>query len=205
VIPKIIVINKNEKNEDVIAQFAASHKVAPSHQIVVQPEKEGLTVEQIHIFQKDIQIRFSHPVLAAFIGVDDSSIEVQNSLLKSLEEDSERILFLFLVTHPARLLPTILSRCGIVDSIYPKPLVQEEVDFTHLFSLQSNSEATKEEAVERIDRYIQQASQKNLHSIHHILTIRKLIIDNNMNPILALDNILIFLSKSSTMKKTHEK
>lgn len=204
-IPKIITITEDSKVDEIISTFATRQNISLSNRIVVQPEKDELFVDQIHLMQKDIQVAFSEIVLVALLGVDNSSNEVQNSLLKCLEEESGRIQFLLLVKNTARLLPTILSRCSYSESLpYIGKLIQEKGDETP-FTFQKNSETTKEGAIERIDIYLKSSFIRDHKTLRYILSIRKLIIDNNMNPILALDAILIFLNKTSTMKVTHEK
>ena len=205
-IPKIISINESESIDENISQFAITLAIPSSHQIVVRPEKEELTVEQIHLMQKDIQVAFEQTVLVVLIGVENSSNEVQNSLLKCLEEDSERIQFLLLVHSPAGLIATILSRCSFEDSKTKQKEINEEYAPIS-FSFQNNSEVKKEEALIRIDNYISSLtpSLKEGKILSYVLSIRKLIKENNMNPILALDAILIFLSKTSTMIITDEK
>ncbi|MFH0773339.1 MAG: hypothetical protein V1922_03440 [bacterium] len=204
-IPQIITIRDENLIDEMISHFATQHGIQTSHRIVVRPEKEELTVEQIHLLQKEIQVMFSKQVLVVLLGLDYSSSEVQNALLKSLEEDSERILFLFLVKNPTRLLSTVVSRCTINNVPHPNRNTTISEKYSDLFSFQKNSDISKEDAIKRIDGYIQSSSIKNHKILHHILSMRKLILDNNMNPILALDNILIFLSKTSTMKAIHEK
>ena len=204
-IPKIITINERDNIDEIISVFARQCDIGLSHRIVISPEKDELTVDQIHLMQKDIQVVFSKKILVVLQEVDGSSNEVQNSLLKCLEEDSERIQFLFLVKNPALLLPTILSRCTSAEPRLSFHRSESPESFLDVFSFQSNSDVTKESAVGKIDAFIISQSIKNNHILHHLLTIRKLIIDNNMNPFLALDDILIFLSKTSTMNVIHGK
>lgn len=79
-------------------------------------------------------------------------------------------------------------------------------DYTKVFSFAKNSEVSKEISIERIDQFILSSpSLKTLKALHYLLQTRKLIMDNNMNPVLALDSILLFLSKASNMKALHEK
>lgn len=203
-IPKILLINEVENSNEVISQFAIQNHIDPSYRIVVSPEKEDLTVDQIRQLKKDIQVSFSKIVLVVLRGVDDSSNEVQNSLLKCLEEDADRILFLFLVKNPARLLPTILSRCSISENMILDRSTAPSENYNSMFALKRNSEVTKDEAVKRIDQFMQTSYLTNLTVLRHLLLIRKLIIDNNMNPVLALDNILLFFSKTSTMSNVHD-
>jgi len=206
VIPKIFTITESDSPDEIIAQFAHKFSIPPSYQIVIQPEKDELTVEQIHIMQRDIQVSFDQTALVVLIAVENSSNEVQNSLLKSLEEDSTRIQFLLLVKNPAGLISTILSRCSLEIREENERLVLENYKLI-LFSFQNNSEVKKEEALIRIDAYLgsHPSPLKSGKLLSHILNIRRLIKENNMNPTLALDAILIFLSKTSTMNKSYEK
>ena len=200
VIPQIISINTEEKNEEIVNEFAHKYGIEPSHRIVLYPEEEELTVDQIHEMQNDIKVSFSKQVLVALIGVDASSIEVQNSLLKSIEEDSERIIFLLIVKNASRLLSTILSRCTLIPPDSKSINSQKSIDDESIvFSFATNSEATKESAVELIDRYLTSPKLKSSVILKQLLLMRKLIIDNNVNPSAALDNILIFLGKKGTM------
>jgi len=210
VIPIITTVNKGDDIDKIIHHYAMKYAIAPSHIIVVQPKKDELTVDQIHLMQKDIQVAFSQLVLVVLREVDNSSNEVQNSLLKCLEEDANRIVFLLLVKNPARLLSTIRSRCMVIDY---KPAAGKlklakdyTEDYTKVFSFAKNSEVSKEISIERIDQFILSSpSLKTLKALHYLLQTRKLIMDNNMNPVLALDSILLFLSKASNMKVLHEK
>ncbi|MBU6414816.1 hypothetical protein KGQ34_01040 [Patescibacteria group bacterium] len=52
-----------------------------------------------------------------FFLIDDAeslNVEAQNTLLKILEEPSERTVFIFLVGHVSNLLPTIVSRSAVI-------------------------------------------------------------------------------------------
>ncbi|MCX6731187.1 MAG: hypothetical protein NTZ55_05045 [Candidatus Roizmanbacteria bacterium] len=204
-IPQILTITDEAQIETTISQFAHTYGIPSAQIMVIRPEKDEITVDQIHLVQKDIQFSFKEKVLVAILALDVSSIEVQNSLLKCLEEDSERIQFLFLVHNATRLLPTILSRCTIVQHIEPPHADKPVTLYEELFSYKNNSDNTKEDAVAKIDSYIEYSDLKDSAILNKLLNIRKLIIDNNVNPILALDHILIFLSKTSTMKVSNEK
>ncbi|MCX6732922.1 MAG: hypothetical protein NTV98_05275 [Candidatus Roizmanbacteria bacterium] len=204
-IPQILTIIDETAIETCISQFAHQNEIIPAQTIIVRPEKEEITVEHIHLLRKDIQFSFKGKVLVVILALDNSSIEVQNSLLKCLEEDSERIQFLFVVHNPTRLLPTILSRCSVVHHDLSTRVEKSIASYEDIFSFQNNSDSTKEDAVSKIDSYIEYSKLKDHRVLRTMLNIRKLIIDNNVNPILALDHILIFLSKTSTMKVSNEK
>lgn len=204
-IPQILINIDESTIETHIFQFAHTHDISDAHVIMIKPEKDELTVDQIHLLRKDIQYVFKEKILVAIVALDASSNEVQNSLLKCLEEESERIQFLFVVKNPTRLLPTILSRCTIIPHNLGEQVEKKVNSYENYFSFQNNSECTKEQAIEKIDTFIQHSKLKNHAVLRKILDIRKLVIDNNVNPILALDHILLFLSKTGTMKVANEK
>lgn len=204
-IPQILTITDESTADVTITQFAMQNGIDASQIFDIKPEKDELTVEQIHLLQKDIQISFTKKVLVVLRMVDTSSSEVQNSLLKCLEEDSVRIQFLLLVKNYSRLLPTILSRCTVIQHHPLERNLKAVEKYEEFFSFKNNSDSTKEDAVAKIDAFIDFSKLQDIHLLHYILTMRKLVIDNNMNPVLALDNILIFLLKTSTMNAKHEK
>lgn len=207
VIPKIITILDEKNGEDIIQLFIREHKIDNSHVLVLRPEKEELTIDQIRQMQKDVNVSFSKEVLVVLYNLDISGSEVQNSLLKILEEQSERIHFVLLVKDAARLLPTIVSRCTLMPNRNPpidedKSLITDPLEY---FSFKTNSDATKDGATTKIDQFLNSGTIRRGKNLRYILTMRKLLIDNNMNPILALDSILLFLSKTGTMKVPHAK
>lgn len=208
VIPKIITIRDEEESDQAIKRLAAENGIDEIHILLVKPEKEELVIDQIRQMQKDLQVTFPSTLLIVLTGLDSSGVEVQNSLLKLLEEESERFLFILLVKNPSHLLPTIISRCTLVApdlSGEEKTTMPKSEDYAVSFSFQSNSESTKESAVAKIDSFLKSHSLKNTLHLSHILTMRKLILDNNINPILALDSILLFLSKTGTMNVSNGK
>ncbi len=210
VIPHILVYQNADQIESVIQTFIRKYNIQNSHVLRVEPLETELTVDQIRQMQKDVSVSFTQMVLVVLRDVDNSGAEVQNGLLKLIEEESERLLFIFFVRHPSHLLPTILSRCSIdANTIFKTapPLQQNGITTISddYFCFQSNSDMTKESATEKIDAYLHSGKIKNLAVLQHVLQMRKYIIDNNVNPALGLDSILLFLLKAGTMKVRHGK
>lgn len=78
--------------------------------------KRNITVDQIRAMQRRLTTR---PTLGARRAIiidpaDDLEKGASNALLKSLEEPPDGTFFLLVVHRPARLLPTIRSRCRVV-------------------------------------------------------------------------------------------
>lgn len=206
VIPQIIVITQEMQTADIIADYATRFAVSPSYITTIAPEKEELTVEQIRELHAMTRFSTTTPTLVAISALDKSSAEVQNMLLKTLEELSERYIFLLFVESVERLTETIRSRC-LIRSLVPlsKNLIKKEaISPVDYFSFAKNSEVTREGAIQRIDDYLGQSLVHSLEFTKHLLKIRSLIANNNVDPGMGLDSILLFSLKHSTMKDRHE-
>jgi len=205
VIPNIIVISDVEQIEQVISSRSKQKAISEAYITRIFPEKEELVVNQIKQLGALTRLSSAQLSLISIVGLDFSSDEVQNKLLKSLEELSERFEFLIFVYHPERLLPTIKSRCAIVNLCKPVSVIKNsEIAPTVFFSFSSNSDISRELAIQKIDDFLSHAILKDLQSVKHILHIRSLIENNNVDPSMGLDSILLFLTKHSTMKHIHE-
>jgi len=78
---------------------------------------------------------------AIILNLDGAGIEVQNAILKRFEEPTNRTWVLALTTNPARLLPTIRSRCQTIS--VPK----RSRDDLAAWALMNNINHTEEEVV----------------------------------------------------------
>ncbi|MDO5544432.1 MAG: DNA polymerase III subunit delta [Eubacteriales bacterium] len=85
----------------------------PDYIIVDDPEKKTVPVELIRQARADmfIQPNESEHKIYQFPRAQDMGIPGQNALLKVLEEPPSYGVFLLLTDNPARLLPTVRSRC----------------------------------------------------------------------------------------------
>ena len=205
VIPNIVVITNQQQIEQVISEHRNSKSLSESSITRIVPIKEELTVDQVKELGLMTRLASSDPSLIAIIGLDLSSAEVQNMLLKSLEELSERFEFLIFANYPDRLLPTIRSRCTTVFLDKPS-FVNKKRDIvcSDYFSLSSNSDISREEALKKIDIFLLEAILTNILTLKHILHIRSLVENNNIDPAMGLDSILLFSLKHSTIKDIHE-
>jgi len=213
VIPQIREIHAREELEALIEELRDQYSIDPYHVIRIVPEKDELLVGQIKELPTIIMQYQDKQRLVVLDSVDNSGPEVQNALLKILEEGNEHILFVLTVLEPQRLLPTIMSRCAF----FPKK-VGEKKQYTPPFPMADLSDAThlrknmntfssysKEDTLSFINELLLAlphtpllATQKN---IAYILHVRRLIMNNNVNHLLGIDSILIFLAEPSSMKE----
>lgn len=190
--------------------------------IEIKPLKEEITIGQIRELKRDLSTAQKNNRMIVFYDFDKSSVETQNSLLKTIEEKTEVNLFVFLVENLEKILPTIKSRTKIInlnnlsDRLVVSPetikLIEEIKESSSLGFL-----AKKELLVTKKDQYVKLSNElliyfkncmrKNTADVGRVVNIIKKILylanlleNNNLNPQLTLDNLLIFIWKSYNMK-----
>ena len=94
----------------------------------------NITIDQMRQAQRDASLRPYEGLFRVFIvdGAELLSEEAANSLLKTLEEPPDQVIFVLLATDLDRILPTIISRCTRLD-LRPLPLesVSGEIETNH--------------------------------------------------------------------------
>lgn len=108
--------------------------------------KRNIAVDQIREMQQRLTTRPTLGSQRAIIidPADDLEKGASNAVLKSLEEPPQGTFFLLVTHRPARLLPTIRSRCRILRF---NPLPDEEVERLLLQESPESDEATRSAAV----------------------------------------------------------
>lgn len=84
--------------------------------LVVEPEGRSVRIEQMRELQRQLYLRPQGRRRIGIIdGADRMGIEAANSVLKLLEEPPGYAVLILLVTNMSGVLPTILSRCQLVN------------------------------------------------------------------------------------------
>lgn len=184
--------------------------------IKLTPEKTEYSINQIRSIMKEIVLYQSQIRIYLFETFEKSSIETQNSLLKTLEEPPTNIQFVLSVSNEYQIIPTILSRSKIVKkAVSPPNLTDEKVasnnlDLRKLEDTLSHTDfnvTNKDEALIQIDHLISQVKtakeyrERSFKIIKECIKLRRLIDNNNINPQLGIDHLLIFISKIYSIKK----
>jgi len=121
-----------DQEEACVSEYADAHKISSSWIFHIRPELKELSIKQVRDIQAELRFAGSAPRLFVLHEFDTASAEVQNALLKSLEEHEETIHFLLLVRNQYSALPTIISRCEVVvrfeqeDKIKPATSISEQ-------------------------------------------------------------------------------
>ncbi len=100
-------------------QSCSSLNLSQSSDVLViekSPDKQDITINQIRAIKKFINLGSLTGNWRVVIidGAHYLNQESSNALLKSLEEPVNKVIFFLLSSHPTALLPTIKSRCFII-------------------------------------------------------------------------------------------
>ena len=102
--------------------------------VIIKPDNDVIKIEQVRKLQQDL-ILGPHKAKRKVIIIDNAdkmTVQTANSLLKTLEEPANNIIFILIATKPEALLDTIKSRCQIMNfqpispNILEKYLVNEK-------------------------------------------------------------------------------
>lgn len=168
------------------------------------PQASEYSIDQIREIKKEVKV--GNPMKRTYIleDFDKSSFEAQNSFLKLLEEPPDNVEFILCVSQPYLLLPTIISRTKIIrlgiskvskgDKNFKKKDFHS-VDFS-LFTCSSRDDCL--DILTQVLLFFRERfldDPKSTAIIKESLTVYRLVQNNNINPQLALDHLLIFIQK----------
>lgn len=193
---------------------------------IVDEQDELIGIAQVRALQKSLFLKpFKSKIKAAIVkNSQNLTIAAQNALLKVLEEPPDNTLIILTVSKKDLLLPTILSRCKIIE--LGKNAVdvseQEILEYTNILVYLQSANTTqklklaqdfgkdKDGALHWLEKMILVARQKLIDDIlenknHHLISQylnilisfqRTLIIlkTTNVNPRFALENLFLSIS-----------
>jgi len=216
--PIILVSLDIKAQEKFIDNFIKENKILPYLIFRVKPVKDEISIGQIREIKKDIIIYNKSKRLFVLYSFDIASNEAQNALLKTLEESINNNQFILSAANINQVLPTIQSRSRIVfldkkenKKIKPEILrcietSKQSKDYLFLADKEIIG-INKVGAIVLIDQLLNYFKEKLVDEakfapkiIRQCLRIRRLIQDNNLNPQLTIDNLLIFINKVYNIK-----
>lgn len=213
----IIIAGKDiQKVKDEAQKIYSENNISKFDIDILQSEK-SLGIGDIRelnkkIFLKPVESEKKAVILEAFSGI---TIEAQNAFLKLLEEPPINTIILILASSLDFVLPTVLSRCSVINSEKNKNLSQEEIETNTriITSLRFSSNAliiaqdfskdretalnflekliiTLEESVENSVDYTPAELGKILRKLQETYTVIK---TTNISPRFALENCFLNL------------
>lgn len=199
----VLIVSTNGTIDDFLTAYKKQHTIKNAYVLDVAPEKGFLVEHSLEVRNFVSETTSKHPYMVIMRKFDTAASNIQNSLLKTIEEDSEKVHFILVVSDESRLLPTILSRVGHAVHI---EVSSAEGDLLQTYNcslgsmtypqwLSMTAKISKTDAVAFLDDIIM-ALEKKLSSekgssmsaaLHELIMVRKGLRDNNMYYEYALD------------------
>jgi DNA polymerase III gamma/tau subunit len=208
----ILIVGSKEEAREKASSLCSEFKISKFDIDTIETEKalgiSEIRLLQKRIFLKPIKSEKKTVILEAFFGM---TLEAQNAFLKLLEEPPANTIIIMLVLETDSLLPTVLSRCNILNLKITKKLGDENLlknlkileDLTKsknaLFLAQNNGKS-REEALNFLEDLIL-TSEKNLETDKKLAKLIKkmqktyfIIKTTNVSPRFALENLFLSLN-----------
>lgn len=183
----------------------------------ISPLTKEFSIDDIKNLKKEAKI-FNPKIRIYFLeNFHLSSIPAQNSFLKLLEEPPSNVQFVLTTDNKNNLLPTIISRTKIVklqeeeSKNVVEQFIAQEIDgvinhTTTKIPLTSFKITDKELAKKILLQLIEffqtklDSDKKSPIILKEILRLNSLLENNNLNPQLTVDQVLIFIWKTYNIK-----
>lgn len=202
----VLIVSTDGNIDDFLTAYKTKHLIQNAYVLDVVPEKGFLVEHSEEVRNFVSETTAKHPFMVVMRKFDTAASNIQNSLLKTIEEDSEKVHFILVVSDQSRLLPTILSRVGQPMQIEPSLQRKGDLLQTYACSLGSmtypqwlsmTAKISKTDAVDFIDEVMTELDKKlNTEkasdvsaAMHELIMIRKGLRDNNMYFEYALDAV----------------
>lgn len=210
--PTILFSNDSKTIKKYIEDFIKKYSFNKSYIYEIRPEEKAVLIEQIRDLNSILQIKSPHKRLICIYAFDTATIEAQNAMLKMLEEKTAENQFILIVHDIQKIVPTILSRCRIVDLFIENAEVDKELVNVIESAFQNPNVSimgnpyfqtgTREEATDLFRKLIivlrtkiqsgdtraAKLAKKAFDTLHKLES-------NNLNPQLAVDSFVIELIK----------
>lgn len=218
-LPLILVSKSKKDTDEFVKSFIKTHNIPKNEIFKIYPQKNGILISQVREIKQEILIASTLPRLFVLYDFDHATTEAQNALLKSLEEAQLNIQFILVVKNEYFILPTVTSRSKIVrlnkdnlikDKKYDRyreflSTVEKSLNYRFLADATLTG-VTKEDVAIFLEGLIAHyraklvSAPESVKILKKTLSLKLLLENNNLNPQLTLDILLIFIFKTFRMK-----
>jgi len=217
-IPILLITNDFKE----VTSFIKTIKTKKDIIINIYPTKTEYSIEQIKEIVRETIIYQPYKRIYVLENFNYSSQEAQNAFLKTLEESINNIQFILTASSVHQLLPTIISRVKVINlNKNIKPQIDKKIekifeDFIknnsmNILNLDEINIGSKTKALELLNQIIVffrnriHKDKKAIIILKKILSIKPLLENNNLNPQLTIDNLLIYIQKEYIIKTDDKK
>lgn len=207
----VLIVGTKEEAKEKALSLCQEFKISKFDVDIIESEK-ALGISEIRLLQKRIFLKpvkseKKTAILEAFYGM---TLEAQNAFLKLLEEPPNNTIIIMLVLETDSLLPTVLSRCNIINLKKTKKLdnenlsknlkiIEDLIKGRNVLVLAQNNGKSREEALNFLEELILTA-EKNLDTDKKLAPLIKkmqktysVIKTTNISPRFALENLFLNL------------
>ena len=205
---KLEALRKNEKIIEIYAKSIANKLTLPKEDEQADPyiqkitgEKESFTLKEAKVVVEKAYLA-SEEITVIILVADQFSVEVQNSLLKVIEEPPKNKIFIFLTQSKSAILPTIKSRLPIHILSEEKSVVELGLDLEHLnleavYDFSQTHKFTKEKEMKIL---IEEISKAAIASEQYDLDEKTLILFSNAFRALDVGSPVVFVLNTLLLK-----
>jgi len=217
-IPILLITNDFKE----VTSFIKTIKTKKDIIINIYPTKTEYSIEQIKEIVRETIIYQPYKRIYVLENFNYSSQEAQNAFLKTLEESINNIQFILTASSVHQLLPTIISRVKVInlnknikiqidkkiEKIFEDFIKNNSMNILNLDEINIRSKTKALELLNQIIVFFRNRIHKDKKAIiilKKILSIKPLLENNNLNPQLTIDNLLIYIQKEYMIKKDDKK
>ncbi len=211
--PILLVTDSNKSTKKYLKGFKEEQGIKAVNTFEIEPKNKEISIDQIREIKSEVSYSFSESRLFVLHRFDSASYQAQNAFLKTLEEHNENIYFVLVVESPYDILPTIRSRCKILnikvldDSAAIEDPVRTDLEklvagrSKLIFSYPGFQVSNSPDALDLIDQMILffrkrfENDQRASEAVKALFSARSLILKNNVSPQFAMDHALINIQK----------
>lgn len=223
-IPQILIGRGKKSIAKFVENYIKQYHFIPERIFNMYPTGKEFSVDQVRDIRKLLVVGAGGRRLFVLNDFGKASFEAQNALLKTLEESTEENDFLIICEHEKQLLPTVRSRAKLIllkeskeKAVFDKEFTStmEDVMRSQKYRFLSSplcSGKTRDGFIEFLDEVIgyfrlrlNDGDSVAAKVLKKMISIRQQISENNINAQLAVDNLLIFVNRTYSMKKDGEK
>jgi DNA polymerase III delta prime subunit len=200
----LLIISKDSK---LINDYVNKLKIGNLYFEIVPSTKE-YSIEDIKNLKKETKI-YNPKVRFYFLeNFHLSSIPAQNSFLKLLEEPPANVQFVLSTDNKNRLLPTIISRVKIIKlqtnekQTVGAQFIAPMIEGLNLVKFKITDKESAKDIFLQMLFFFRQRLADDVHApsiLKEILKNQALLENNNLNPQLTIDQVLIFIYKQYNM------
>lgn len=191
----LITGGTSEKRKEKALELAKHHQISQFDTTIIEPSEESIGIEEIRSLKRKLSLKpfNSSQKIAILLNFELATLEAQNAFLKTLEEPPNNTLIVLASRNPDLLLPTIVSRCEIIQLTTSGYSLTTEELLTFNFQLSTLLSGGVGERLKLAQEVIQ--NQKN-----PLLWLEKMIIAAHQK---LIDSPTQYLNFLTSLQKTH--